>query len=252
MQDSTQRFSDRVENYARYRPHYPEDLIIHLRTLYSPGTIVADIGSGTGILTRQLLDNGYVVYSIEPNGPMRSEADRLLGPYPGFHSAGGTAEATGLGDQSIDLITCAQAFHWFDPEKTKLEFRRILKPGGMTALIWNERQDAEGTELARQYDSLLKRMAPDYKKVNHRRIRSEEIDKFFKPGTVRLVTFGNYQVLDREGFRGRLLSSSYVPVLGQPGHEEIVEEADLIFVKYAVDGQVRVEYETKMYLGQWE
>ncbi len=251
MQDPTKRFSDRAENYAKYRPGYPGDMLVYLGTLLPPGAIVADIGSGTGILTRQLLDHGYVVHAVEPNEPMRSEGDRVLTRYPGFHSVNGTAEATGLEEQSIELITCAQAFHWFDPEKTSVEFRRILKPGGVTALIWNERQDDDISGVGREYNDLLKGMVPDYKRVNHRRIRGEEIHKFFTPGDVRLVTFRNYQVLDREGFHGRLLSSSYVPNVGHPGHEEIVEAADRIFVKHAVGGQVRIEYETRVHLGRW-
>jgi len=251
MQDPTKRFGDRAENYAKYRPGYPDKMLAHLGTLLPPGAIVADIGSGTGILTLRLLDQGYVVYAVEPNEPMRQEADRALSGHLGFRSVNGTAEATGLEDQSIDFVTCAQAFHWFDPEKTSVEFRRILKPGGLTALIWNEREE-QASDVGREYDDLLQRMVPDYKRANHRRIRSEEIGRFFTPGDVRSVTFRNHQVLDREGFRGRLLSSSYVPNVGHPGHDEIVESADRIFVKHAVGGDVRIEYETKLYLGRWE
>jgi SAM-dependent methyltransferase len=250
MQDPTKRFGDRAENYAKYRPGYPDEMLAYLGTLIPPGAIVADIGSGTGILTRELLDHGYEVHAVEPNEPMRQEADRALSGHPGFHSVNGTAESTGLEARSIDLVTCAQAFHWFDPEKTTVEFRRILKAGGLTALIWNEREE-QASDVGREYDDLLQRMVPDYKRANHRRIQADEIGRFFAPGDVRLVTFRNYQMLDREGFRGRLLSSSYVPNVGQPGHDEIVEAANRIFVKHAVDGQVRIEYETKVYLGRW-
>jgi ubiquinone/menaquinone biosynthesis C-methylase UbiE len=251
MQDPTKRFGDRAENYAKYRPGYPDRMLAYLGTRLSPGAIVADIGAGTGILTLPLLEHGYVVYAVEPNEPMRQLADRALSSYSGFHSVNGRAEATGLEDRSIDLITCAQAFHWFVPERTRVEFRRVLKPGGLTALIWNEREE-QASDVGREYDELLKRMLPDYKRANHRRIQAEEIDKFFTPGDVRLVTFRNYQLLDREGFRGRLLSSSYVPNVGQPAHNDIVESADQIFMKHAVDGRVRIEYETKLYLGRWE
>jgi len=108
-------------------------------------------------LTLRLLDQGYVVYAVEPNEPMRQEADRALSGHLGFRSVNGTAEATGLEDQSIDLVTCAQAFHWFDPEKTSVEFRRILKPGGLTALIWNEREE-QASDVGREYDDLLQRI----------------------------------------------------------------------------------------------
>ena len=248
MQDPTKRFSDRAETYAKYRPGYPDEMLAYLGTLVSSGAHVADVGSGTGILTHRLLARGYVVYAVEPNEPMRREADRVLSAYRAFYSVNGRAEATGLPNQSIDLITCAQAFHWFDPEKTRLEFCRILKPGGLTAIIWNERRDND-SDLGREYNDLLKRMVPDYNRVDHRRISAEEIHAFFSRNEVRLVTFRNYQVLDREGFLGRLISSSYVPNVGQPGHQEIVEAADRIFTKHQIGSEVRIDYETKVYVG---
>jgi ubiquinone/menaquinone biosynthesis C-methylase UbiE len=218
MQDPTKRFSDRVDNYAKYRPGYPDDMLEYLGTLVPARALVADIGSGTGILTRRLLDRGYVAYAVEPNEPMRREAERTLDSYPSFHSVTGRAEATGLDDHSIDMITCAQAFHWFEPDATRLEFCRVLRQGGVTALIWNERLENEISDLGREYNDLLARMVPDYKRLNHHRIRAEEIDRFFTPGDVQLVTFRNHQLLDRKGFQGRVLSSSYVPNVGQPGH----------------------------------
>jgi SAM-dependent methyltransferase len=250
MQDPTRRFSDRASYYAKFRPTYPEELLACLRRLFPVPAVVADIGSGTGILTRQLLDHGYIVYAVEPNEPMRAEAERALKTYSGFHSVIGRAEATGLPGRGIDLVTCAQAFHWFDHEKSRSEFRRIVKPDGATALIWNERRD-DLSDFAREYDDLLHRMVPDYRKSSHRRIRAEDIQGFFAPNDVTLVSFQNFQDLDREGFKGRLLSSSYVPIVGQPGHEGIVEAAEQIFAKYEYDGKVTVEYETKLYLGRW-
>jgi SAM-dependent methyltransferase len=249
MQDPTKRFSDRAESYAKCRPGYPDEMLAYLWTVVSPGALVADVGSGTGILTQRLLAHGYVVCAVEPNEPMRREADRLLSAYRAFHSVNGRAEATGLPNQSVDLITCAQAFHWFDPEKTRSEFCRILKPGGLTAIIWNERQDKD-SDVGREYNDLLERMVPDYRRVDHRRIKAEEIRAFFAPNEVKLVTFRNYQDLDREGFQGRLISSSYVPNVGQPGHQEIAEAADRIFTKHRVGGKVRIDYETKVHLGR--
>src|SRR6478672_1548569 len=114
MRDSIERFGDRADEYAKFRPGYPAPMLGFLRDIVSPPAVVADIGSGTGILTRQMLDNGYEIYAVEPNGPMRSEAERTLGGRPGFHSVLGTAEATTLPDGTVDLITCAQAFHWFN------------------------------------------------------------------------------------------------------------------------------------------
>jgi SAM-dependent methyltransferase len=250
MRDPTERFSDRVENYAKYRPGYPDDMLHFLRTLVRPPATVADIGSGTGILTRQLLNNGYEVYAVEPNDAMRSEAERTLSGYPAFRSVPGTAEATKLADRSVVFITCAQAFHWFDRVKTKLEFSRTLKPEGMAALIWNERLE-DSSPVNREYDNLLKSMAPDYQNVSHRQVGLEEIRSFFAPGEVQLRTFPNDQILDREGFLGRLLSSSYVPNLGQPGHREIVDAAGKIFDAHNVAGRITFDCETKFYVGRF-
>jgi SAM-dependent methyltransferase len=212
--------------------------------------VVADIGSGTGILTRQLLDKGYELYAVEPNGPMRSVAERTLSGRPRFHSVRGTAETTTLPDGAVDLITCAQAFHWFDRVKSKLEFRRILKGNGRVAIVWNERLE-NASEVNRKYDDILRRMAPEYSNVSHRKVSLGDIEGFFVPGEVQLHTFPNQQVLDRCGFLGRLLSCSYVPNVGQPGHDEIVDAISDLFDEYEIEGKVTFVYETKLYLGQF-
>ena len=169
MRDPTERFSDRVENYAKYRPGYPEDMLLFLQTFGKPPATVADVGSGTGILTRQLLSIGYQVSAVEPNEAMRREAERTLSGSANCRSVPGTAEATTLADRSVDFITCAQAFHWFDHLKTRLEFSRILKINGIAALIWNERLE-DASPVNREYDKLLMEMAPDYQNVSHRQV----------------------------------------------------------------------------------
>jgi SAM-dependent methyltransferase len=250
MRDPTERFSDRAETYAKYRPGYPDDAVRFLGTFVAPPATAADIGSGTGILTRQLLNNNYDLYAVEPNEAMRKEAERTLSGHPSFRSVCGTAEATTLPDRSIDLITCAQAFHWFDRVKTKLEFSRILKINGITAILWNERGE-DASPVNQAYDKLLKEMAPDYQNVSHRRVATEEIRTFFAPGEVELRTFANYQVLGREAFLGRLISSSYVPNVGQSGHQEIIAAAEKIFDARHVGGEIRFDYETKIYVGRF-
>ena len=250
MRDPTERFSDRAEAYAKYRPGYPDDMLRFLEALVAPPAAVADIGSGTGILTRGLLKSRYDVWAVEPNEAMRTAAERTLDGCATFRSVRGTAEATTLEDRTIDLITCAQAFHWFDRVQTRLEFSRILKSNGSTALIWNERRD-DASPINRPYDNLLKAMAPDYQNVNHRRVAAEDIRTFFAPGEVELRIFENNQILDLDGFLGRLISSSYVPSLGQPGHREIVEAATRIYETYQVGGKITFEYETKVYLGRF-
>ena len=250
MRDPIERFGDRAENYAKFRPGYPDPMLGFLLDVVSLPAVVADIGSGTGILTRQLLDKGYELYAVEPNGPMRSVAERTLSGRPRFHSVRGTAEATTLPDGAVDLITCAQAFHWFDRVKSKLEFRRILKGNGRVAIVWNERLE-KSSEINRKYDDILSRMAPEYSNVSHRKVSLGDIEGFFAPGEVQLRTFPNQQVLDRCGFLGRLLSCSYVPNAGQPGHDEIVDSISDLFDEYEIEGKVTFVYETRLYLGQF-
>jgi SAM-dependent methyltransferase len=250
MQHPTERFSDRAETYAKYRPGYPDEMLQFLETVVAPPAAVADIGSGTGILTRQLLKSGYGVWAVEPNEAMRTTAERTLSGYPACRSIDGTAEATTLEDRSVDLITCAQAFHWFDPVQTRLEFSRILKSEGWVALLWNERQE-DASPINQAYDDLLKAMASDYQNVSHRRIGAEDIRAFFAPGDVQLRTFANNQTLDCDRFLGRLISSSYVPNLGQPGHHEIVEAAKKVFEAHQAGGKITFEHETKVYVGRF-
>jgi SAM-dependent methyltransferase len=250
MRDPTERFSDRAESYAKYRPGYPDDMLRFLEVLVAPPAAVADIGSGTGILTRELLKSGYDVWAVEPNEAMRTAAEETLDDCVAFRSVSGTAEATTLEDRTIDLITCAQAFHWFDRVQTRLEFSRILKSDGWTVLIWNERRD-DASPINAAYDNLLKAMAPEYQNVNDRRVAAEDIWAFFAPGEGKLRTFANYQILDLDGFLGRLISSSFVPNVGQPGHEEIVDAAKEIFEAHQAGGKITFEYETKVYLGRF-
>ncbi len=250
MRDPRERFSDRVENYAKYRPSYPEKMVGLFQAIVPPPSSVADIGSGTGILTRQLLKAGYELFAVEPNQAMRKEAEQALSSYPAFHSVPGAGESTTLADRSVALITCAQAFHWLDRVKTRVEFSRILTANGVVALIWNERLDNVSL-VNREYGDLLSQMAPEYQKVSHRQVGLEEIRSFFAPGEVELQTFPNYQTLNREGFLGRLLSSSYVPNLGQPGHLEIMEAAAKIFDAHNVAGEITFDYETKVFVGRF-
>jgi ubiquinone/menaquinone biosynthesis C-methylase UbiE len=249
MQDPTKRFSDRAETYAKYRPRYPDEMLQFLEALVAPPAAVADVGSGTGILTAQLLKCGYDVWAVEPNEAMRTAAERTLSDSTAFRSVVGTAEATTLEDRSIDLITCAQAFHWFERVQTRLELSRILKSDGWVALLWNERQE-DASPINRAYDDLLQAMASDYQNMSHRRIAAEDIRAFFAPGETQLRTFANSQTLDCDGFLGRLMSSSYVPNVGQPGHQEIVEAAKRVFEAHQAAGKITFEYETKVYVGR--
>lgn len=247
---STQRFSDRVENYVRYRPGYPSDVVDLLvrQARLTPATRVADIGSGTGISAEMFLKAGVPVTGVEPNAPMREAAERLLAGYPCFTSVDGTAQATTLPDGSVDLILAAQAFHWFAGAETRSEFSRILKPGGLVALLWNVRQ-VDTTPFLRDYEALLLEYGTDYNTVRHETIDSRVLGGFFTAGHT-LHTFPNRQVFDYGSLRGRLLSSSYAPAPGMPRHEEMIAELERIFALHQQGGTVGIDYTTEVYLGR--
>jgi SAM-dependent methyltransferase len=251
MTDATQRFSSRVENYIKYRPGYPNGVVETLRSEcgLTADSIVADVGSGTGILTEMFLRNGNAVYGIEPNREMREAAERLLRDYPRFRSVAAQAEETTLDDAGVDLVTAGQAFHWFDREKTRREFSRILKPRGWVALIWNERVTTT-TPFLVAYEQLLKDYSTDYEQVDHRRIDDDVIRVFFGPNQFRLKQFENVQVFDYEGVKGRLLSSSYAPEEGRLNYEPMIAGLEKIFQTYQDEGRVVFEYVTQMYYGQ--
>ena len=252
MQGPTQRFSSRVENYIKYRPTYPEGIIdlLKVECQLTDTAVVADVGSGTGILTELFLRNGNRVFGIEPNREMREAGERLLSKYPGFTSITATAESTTLPDHSMDFITVGQAFHWFDRDKARPEFSRILKPGGWVVLIWNDRQ-LGSTPFLQAYEKLLLAYATDYKEVDHKRITGDVIASFFQPGEFKLKRLANRQLFDLEGVNGRLLSSSYAPEKGHPNHVPMLNDLRSIFQAHQVGGQVSFEYDTLVYYGQF-
>ena len=250
MTDSVTRFSDRVENYARYRPSYPSGLIDILKSEcgLNESATVADVGSGTGILSELLLKTGSLVMAVEPNPEMRLAAERSLGAYPKFVSLDASAEETGLANDSIDLITAAQAFHWFDRAKAKKEFARILKPVGWVALIWNERR-LDSTPFLRDYESLLLRYGTDYETVRHENVAGE-IGEFFSPGSYQSRNLENVQQFDFEALKGRLLSSSYTPAPDHPSFPAMLQHLEEIFNRHQKAGIVSFEYETRVFFGR--
>lgn len=250
MVESTQRFSNRVADYVRYRPGYPVEVIEILREqcALDHESVVADIGSGPGNLTRIMLAMGCQVAAVEPNREMREAGEALLASFPNFRSIDGSAENTNLEAAKYDLVTAAQAFHWFDREKAKAEFRRILRPNGWIALIWNSRQVA-GSPFLEGYENALREHAPEYAHVNHREIAESEIQAFFDRDQAKF-TFPNRQAMDRDGFLGRVMSSSYVPAFGQPGHTEIVDECNRLFDAFAEKDAVSFEYITEVFIGR--
>jgi SAM-dependent methyltransferase len=247
MTDTVKRFSNRVENYIKYRPTYPKQVLELFKTGMglTPQTVMADIGSGPGISARMFLENGNTVYCVEPNDAMRAAAEQLIGGFQGFKSVNGTAENTTLPDNSIDIVISAQAFHWFDPEKTRPEFERIIKSGGFAALIWNIRQ-LEGTPFLVEYEQFLIDNANDYGAVRHDNITEDEIAAFFNQG-YKKATFENEQIFDFAGLRGRMFSSSYMPAENSERGQEVEEKLRILFDKHAENGKIKVPYDTNVF-----
>jgi len=250
VNNATTRFSSRVKDYVHYRPGYPQEVIALLKTEcgLTPNAVVADIASGTGIFTRIFLKSGNRVFGVEPNPEMRAAGEQFLAEYSNFTSVTGSAEWTTLPEHSVDIITAAQAAHWFDRGKARCEFIRILKPGGWAVLIWNERK-TDTTAFLRAYEQLLLTYGTDYQEVRHERTTAEIAD-FFAPSPFHSQTFAMRQDFDYAALEGRLLSSSYTPQPGHPSYEPMLGELQRIFHTHQVNGRVSLDYDTRVFYGQ--
>jgi SAM-dependent methyltransferase len=243
------RFSDRVSDYVKYRPGYPSQVVDYLRDRcgLNSKSVIADIGSGPGNLARLFVELGCEVFAVEPNAPMREAGEQLLGSSPGYQSIDGTAEGTRLPSHAIDLITVGQAFHWFDWPRAKSEFVRIFRPGGWVVLLWNERL-TDSTPFLREYEALLLQYGTDYKEVRHEQSYNN-ISDFFD-GRFDEAAFPNQQLVDFDGLRGRLLSSSYVPSPEDPRCAPMLHDLQGLFDKHQRGDRVSIDYKTKLYCGQ--
>ena len=249
--DSTQRFSTRVDHYIRFRPGYPPQVLEVLQkecALTSAG-VVADVGSGTGIFSQALLQTGCTVVGVEPNDAMRAAAERTLAEEKRFRSVKGTAEATTLDGGSVDLVTAAQAFHWFERVRTRAEFARVLKPAGWMALVWNDRQ-LDSTPFLRAYEALLQRFGTDYLAVRHKDLDLAQVQAFVGSDAVKLSVVESVQRFDYEGVEGRLLSSSYAPEAGHPNHAPMLVALREVFDRHQEDGRVEIRYDTRVFTAQ--
>ncbi len=258
----TNRFSDRVDNYVKYRPHYPTEVVDFLKAegILAQNSVVADIGSGTGISSELFLNNNYKVFGVEPNEPMRHAAEAILQHYADkklFVSVNGKAEDTNLDDHSVDVVVCAQAFHWFNNDWFKRECKRILrgsvpsgKPNGSVVLMWNDRR-TDSTDFLKVYEDFLQMFGTDYLVVNHKNTQERsQFDNFFGEGNYKEKSFYNYQDVNFEGLKGRVLSSSYMPNEGHKDFDFMIYCLKKIFMRYQENGVVRLDYDTKIYYGQ--
>ena len=243
----TGRFSNRVRDYVSGRPGYPDAVVSWLVETFGlgPSSTIADVGAGTGISAALFLRHGFTVVAVEPNDAMREAAVADLGSNPRFRAVGAPAEATTLPAASVDVVVAAQAFHWFDRPAFRAECARILRPQGVVALLWNVRR-VDGSPLAADYEALLRTYGTDYLTVRHENITEEELARFHE-GSIERRVFDNVQLLDSDGFRARLLSSSYVPAAGHERHEPMLAALDALFQKHQRDGSVAMEYDLRAY-----
>lgn len=245
---STTRFSNRVDDYVKYRPHYPVELIDLLaeKCGLTPESIVADIGSGTGILSRLFLENGNPVIGVEPNAGMRRAGEDYLADYGRFTSMEGTAEATRLPTHAMDFAIAAQAFHWFDRPRARAEFMRILKPEGFAVLVWNDRR-IDSTPFLKDYEALVREFGRDYAELNHKNVHDRAVFEAFFGGTFSEAVFENIQRFDEAGMLGRLKSSSYTPAPDDPQHEPMMARARELFAAHQHQGRIAFEYDTRIF-----
>ncbi|MGI8640766.1 MAG: class I SAM-dependent methyltransferase [Pyrinomonadaceae bacterium] len=245
--NTIERFSNRVENYVKYRPGYPQEVLNLFRDEMNlqKSSVIADIGSGTGISAKLFLQNDNTVFGVEPNEVMRRAAEFFLQDFPKFRSINGTAENTTLEESSVDFVIAAQAFHWFNKSKTRNEFRRILRDKGFAALIWNERQ-LDTTAFLRDYEKLLIEFGTDYESVRHENIDKEILRDFFSTD-IKQGTFQNIQSLDFDGLKGRMLSASYIPTNENPRFEEMLKKLEFLFAEHAENGRIEILYNTNIF-----
>lgn len=246
-----QSFSNKVKDYVKYRPTYLSDAIDYLydTVKIDDNSTVADIGAGTGKLSKLLVERGTHVIAVEPNQEMQKASVQILGHEPNFRAVGGSAESTSLRDNSVDFIVCAQAFHWFDRTAARIEFKRILKEHGKVILVWNTRQ-TKGTPFLERIERLLLNYGIDYSEVNHKNILEDELQVFFKENTMDKSFFKIQQLLDFEGLCGRVMSSSYTPMPEHPNYRPMMEELRKLFNRYEKNGKVTFIYETELFWGE--
>ncbi len=248
--DTTQKFTGKAEQYARHRSRYPDTYLEYLleTTGLKAGDAVADIGSGTGILSRQLLALGLRVWAVEPNADMRALAEAQLGDLAGFRSVAATAENTTLPDHSVNLVTAAQAFHWFDRPRFRQECSRILRPGAPVSLVWNNRD--MHAEINQELERVCMDLCPNFVAFGGG-IEDEPavFREFFQGGQFDHRVFANDERHDLQGFLGRNLSNSYAPLAGDGNYQTFVQAMESLFARYSTGGMVTLPMETNSYLG---
>jgi len=245
---ATERFSDRADAYVRGRPSYPAAIVEHLEHegVLKSGMTVVDIGVGTGLSAEPFLRGGYTVIGVEPNAAMREAGDQQLRTFVGYRSVGGTAEETSLPNAVADLVIAGQAFHWFDVARAAREARRIVRPGGAAALIWNDRQSI-GSPFLAGYEALLRAHGADYAKLIHRHVDEKAIAQFFAPAVPKVATFDNPRDLERDDLLALAASASYLPAPQEAQYPAMLQALNELFDGHAKRGKVQMMYRTRMH-----
>lgn len=252
MKETTEKFTGKAEIYAKYRPSYPSEYIKYLlgSTGVSDQSIIADIGAGTGIFTGKLLDEDMSVLAVEPNEDMRNVGTTYLSKYPKCTVVNGTAENTTIMDKSVDLITVAQAFHWFDKKVFKKECQRILKSDdNKVALVWNFRNTE--SVVVKELDKICRELCPQYTGFNGGIMNDTEVfNCFFRDGSYEYKVFNNDIIDNLDGFIGRALTSSYAPKQGDAYYDEFIKRLNDLFEAYSIDGLITLSIEARSYIGR--
>lgn len=249
--DSKGKFTNKVAAYVKYRPSYPQELVDYLvcEVGLSQSSVVADVGAGTGILTKLLADKVNKIFAVEPNFNMRTACIQYCIDFNSFVAIDGSAEETNLPDKSVNFITVAQAFHWFDRQKTRVEFQRILKTNGKVILIWNSR--VPESELIKENDELCRRLCPEFKGFSGGSdVSLETYSDFFKDGYCEYKVFDNNRLLNLENYIGASLSASYAPLEKDDSYKLFINELTRLFDKYSIDGKLLMPNKTRCYIGE--
>ncbi len=244
------KFDQKGAVYSGGRPSYPEEIFSYLESnkIINSNSVCADIGAGTGIFTSQLAPCVKSVYAVEPNENMRFVAEQQYGSLGNVISVNATAESTTLSDASLDMITVAQAFHWFDREKFKTECRRILREDGYVVLVWNDR-DAN-SEIIKDNFAVNKEFCPNFKGSSNGIDFGKEGFSDFFCGEFEIIEFENNYVYDIDTFIKRNLSSSYSPKVTDSNYNSYVNAIKAVFNKHCVGGVVNYPYITRCYIGK--
>ena len=245
-------FSTKVADYVASRPDYATALLVTLseRCGLAAGACIADVGAGTGILSRSLLERGFQVIAVEPNEAMRAAAEAALAGRAGYRSVAGSAEAMPLAAGSVDLITAAQAFHWFDPVPARRECLRVLKPHGQVALIWNDRTADD--PLQSVLDDIAARFGGAKRSAMVAQGERANLEVFFGRAEWEEFAWPHEQQLTEAGMQSLVFSRSYIPARDSAAGREVAAEVSRVFHRFATDKWITIRYATVLVLGRPE